>query len=274
MLKTAFQTELHFTDTCRRGNSGADVRRVQEWLCLNAIQHPNAALNTALDGQFGPATERAVQNFQALRKLPKTGVVTPELFARLSTPLSTAFQKKSISTDIRKVVIQLAQVHLKQRSAELQTDDAQNLGPWVRSYCDLFDGSPFKWCMGFVQTILDQAASEFGRNFVDIMPQTLSCDVLALNGEKHNRLIDSAILRKNPKRIHPGDVFLLRNAINKSSQTKDWFHTGLVTAISGDIIETIEGNTDSKGGSNGTAVFSRVRNFQKTTLDVFSIDGL
>lgn len=274
MLKTAFQTELHFTDTLQKGITGANVRRVQEWLCLNALQHPNEALNTALDGQFGPATERAVRNFQTLRRLPKTGIVTPELFARLSTPLSTAFQRKPTGTDVRKAVIQLAQIHLKQRSAELQTNDAQNLGPWVRSYCDLADGSPFKWCMGFVQTILDQTASEFGRNFTDIMPQTLSCDVLALNGQKHNRLIDSAVLRKNPKRIRPGDVFLLRNAITAKTPTKDWFHTGLITAVSGDVVETIEGNTDSKGGSNGTAVFSRVRNFQKTTLDVFSIDEL
>ena len=274
MLKTAFQTELHFDITLQKGTTGADVRRVQEWLCLNALQHPNAALNTALDGQFGPATERAVQNFQSLRKLPKTGVVTPELFAKLSTPLFTAFQKKPTAADVRKAVVQLAQVHLNQRSAELQTNDAQNLGPWVRSYCDLADGSPFKWCMGFVQTILDQTASGFGRNFTDIMPQTLSCDVLALNGETHNRLIDSAILRKNPKRIRPGDVFLLRNAVSEQSQTKDWFHTGLITAISGDVVETIEGNTNSKGSSNGTAVLSRVRNFQKTTLDVFSIDGL
>lgn len=274
MLKTAFQTELHFTDTLKKGATGAGVRRAQEWLCLNALQYPTEALNTALDGQFGPATERAIRNFQALRKLPKTGIVTPELFAQLSAPLSTAFQKKPTATDIRNAIIQLAQAHLKQRSAELQTSDAQNLGPWVRSYCDLADGSPFKWCMGFVQTILDQAASEFGRNFTDIMPQTLSCDVLALSGQAHNRLIDNAVLRKNPKRVRPGDVFLLRNAINGSAQTKDWFHTGLITAISGDVIETIEGNTNSKGDSNGTSVLSRVRNFQKTTLDVFLIDGL
>ncbi|ADB39617.1 peptidoglycan-binding domain-containing protein [Spirosoma linguale] len=155
MLKIAYQDELLFTSTQQRGSSGPDVRRIQEWLCLNALRYPTAALTTTLDGEFGPATKLAVQNFQAVLKLPKTGVVTPDLFAKLSAPLATGFQTKPASKDIRRAVVQLAQTHLKQRSAELQCDDGQNLGPWVRSYCDGLDGSLFKWCAGFVQSILD-----------------------------------------------------------------------------------------------------------------------
>jgi peptidoglycan hydrolase-like protein with peptidoglycan-binding domain len=269
MIKTAFQQELHFTATLQNGSTGTSVRRVQEWLCLNALRFPNAALTTTLDSEFGPATERAVKNFQAASKLPKTGVVTPDLFVSLSEPLATAFQTQPTTPDVRRAVVQLAQSHLKQRSAELQTDDAQNLGPWVRSYCDGLDGAAFKWCAGFVQSILDQVASAFGRQLTAVMPQTLSCDELAKSGEQTGRLTKSVDLRKNPKAIRPGDVFLLRNPVNN-----DWFHTGLITAVAGDVVETIEGNTDSKGGSNGTAVFTRVRNFQKTTLDLFSIEGL
>ena len=269
MIKTNFQQELHFTATLQNGSSGTSVRRVQEWLCLNALRFPAATLTTNLDSEFGPATERALKNFQALLKIPKTGVVTPDLFASLSEPLAIAFQTQPTAPDIRKAVIQVAQAHLKQRSAELQTDDAQNIGPWVRSYCDGLDGSAFKWCAGFLQSILDQAASAAGRPFTAIMIKTLSCDELAENGLQTGRLTKSADLRKNPKLIRPGDVFLLRNPVNN-----DWFHTGLITSVSGDVVETIEGNTDSKGGSNGTSVFTRVRNFQKTTLDLFSIEGL
>lgn len=274
MLKTAYQNELHFTSTQQKDNSGPDVRRVQEWLCLNALRYPTAALTTTLDGEFGPATKLAVQNFQAVLKLPKTGVVTPDLFAKLSAPLATGFQARPASKDIRKAVVQLAQTHLKQRSAELQCGDGQNLGPWVRSYCDGLDGSLFKWCAGFVQSILDQAASSAGRQFTGIMPRTLSCDTLALSGQANGRLIGSEAVRKNPERIRPGDVFLLRTLTTGPTPADDWYHTGLITAISGDVVETIEGNTDLKGGSNGTAVFSRVRNFRKTTLDVFTIEGL
>lgn len=274
MLKNAFQHELLFTSTVQQGSTGTDVRRVQEWLCLNALRYPNAALATSLDSEFGPATKRAVQNFQTLLKTTQTGVVTPELFSKLSAPLATSFQQKPTGTAVRKAVVQIAQTHMKQRAAELRTKNAQNLGPWVRSYCDGFDGSPFKWCIGFVQSILDQAASNLGRNFTDIMPNTLSCDVLALSGQDNGRLISSKTLRKNPKLIQTGDLFLLRAHAHETGQPTDWFHAGLITTVSGDIIETIEGNTDTQGGNNGTAVYARVRNIQKTTLDVFSIDGL
>ncbi|RYF49165.1 MAG: hypothetical protein EOO39_45950 [Cytophagaceae bacterium] len=79
---------------------------------------------------------------------------------------------------------------------------------------------------------------------------------------------------ENIKLIQPGDLFLLRANAHEAGQPTDWFHAGLITAVSGDIIETIEGNTNTQGGSNGTSVYARVRNIQKTTLDVFSIDGL
>ena len=269
MIKTAYQQELLFNDILKKGSQGIDVRRVQEWLCLNASRYPNVALATALDGSFGLATVRAVKNFQGVHKLPKTGIVTDGLFARLSVPLLTAFQTKSAVNDVRKAVLQLAGAHLKQRSAEIQTSDGQNIGPWVRSYCDGFDGPLFKWCAGFVQTVLDQAASGYGRSFTAIMPHTLSCDTIARNAIETGRLTKSAVLRKTARLIRPGDVFLLRNPDND-----DWFHTGFITAVTGDVIETLEGNTDLKGGSNGTAVFTRVRNIQKATIDVLSIEGL
>ncbi|MCK8491121.1 peptidoglycan-binding protein [Spirosoma sp. RP8] len=269
MIKTAYQNELLFSGAIKKGDGGNDVKRVQEWLCLNAPNYPRAALTTSIDGQFGPATERAVQNFQAALKVPKTGVVTPELFKRLSAPLSNAFSAKPTAKDSRKAVIQIANAHLRQRSAELQTSDGQNLGPWVRGYCDGYDGSLFKWCAGFVQTVLDQTSSAYGRSFTAIMPHTLSCDTMALHGQGTGRLTRCANLRKKPACMRPGDVFLLRNP-----ETDDWFHTGIVTAVLGDAIETLEGNTDVKGGSNGTAVFARVRNIQNATIDILSIDGL
>lgn len=269
MIKTSYQNELLFASSLQKNSQGTDVRRVQEWLCLHALRYPKAALTTALDGQFGPATERAVQNFQVVSKIPKTGVVTPDLFNKLSSPLSTAFQFQPTEKDVRKAVVRVAKMHLTQRSAEIQTDAAQNLGPWVRGYCDGYDGSPFKWCVGFVQTILDQVASAYGRSFTAIMPHTLSCDVMAVSAIETGRLIKSAVIRKTPQKIRPGDVFLLRNPTND-----DWYHTGLVTAVAGNAIETLEGNTDLKGGSNGTAVFARVRNIQTSTIDILSIDGL
>ncbi|XHR97653.1 hypothetical protein ACFJIV_13940 [Mucilaginibacter sp. UC70_90] len=42
----------------------------------------------------------------------------------------------------------------------------------------------------------------------------------------------------------------------------------------GDLFDTIEGNTNTDGSSNGNGVYKRVRNFQTSKLDVFSIQPL
>ena len=65
--------------TVRQGDTGAEVRRLQE------------ALNEAgfgpllLDGDFGPATDRRVRAFQAARALTVDGVVGPATWAALET---------------------------------------------------------------------------------------------------------------------------------------------------------------------------------------------
>lgn len=269
MIKTAYQQELKFTGTCQKGSKGKTVKQVQEWLNLSVPRFPDAALATTVDSEFGSATEKAVKNFQKAAGLPQTGIVTAAVFNELSGPLKKAFTIPAKQTDIRKQVLQIAQNHLKLKAIELQADDAQNLGPWVRSYCDGFDGSPFKWCMGFVQSVLDIAATAHGKSFTSLMPQTLSCDVVAMAGKQNGRLIDNAAVRKDPGKVKAGDVFLIRMAT-----VSDWFHTGIITGIDGDVFETLEGNTDVKGSSNGTGVFARVRNFRKGVIDVFSIDGL
>jgi hypothetical protein len=45
--------------------------------------------------------------------------------------------------------------------------------------------------------------------------------------------------------------------ISNSKTTNDWFHTGIVTAVHGDIIETIEGNTVG-GYYNGNTVMNKI----------------
>ncbi|GAA4451203.1 hypothetical protein GCM10023189_12900 [Nibrella saemangeumensis] len=271
MKKTHFKKELTLSESCRKGDKGADVKRIQEWLCLSPLRFPEAVTATTVDGKFGSATERAVRNFQEAIGEQPTGVVTPALFERLAEPLSTAFQTPPVSNpeSIHQVVLHYARTHLRQRATELQTAQDQNLGPWVRSYCDGYEGSPFKWCMGFVQSVLDQAAAGMGRDYTRIMPASLSCDVVAMAGRQNGRLIASKAIRNNPAQVRPGDVFLLKYA-----NLNDWYHTGVITRVVGDCFETIEGNTDSKGSSNGTAVFTRTRNFRTTTIDVFAVEGL
>lgn len=59
------------TQTFRRGDTGACVKRIQQ------------AVNVTADGIFGPITEAAVKSFQTQHGLPADGVVGPSTWAKI-----------------------------------------------------------------------------------------------------------------------------------------------------------------------------------------------
>ena len=71
--------------------------------------------------------------------------------------MKDAFERPLESTDLRTMVVEAAHNHLENYPYELMIQGASNSGPWVRAYMDGNDGSPWFWCMGFVQAIIDQA---------------------------------------------------------------------------------------------------------------------
>ncbi len=271
MKKTAYQKELVIKATQKRkgaDNNKKDVMKIQSWLTLFSIRNSSSATATGIDGDFGPATERAVKNFQEVNGLSKTGVVDQNLFNTLASGLKEAFEKPLINNNLRDLMVEVADNHLKQHPFELNIQGQSNSGPWVRSYMDGNDGSPWFWCMGFAQTILDQAASFLNKNFKTLMPLTYSCDTVGNTGLEKGLLFRYQKIRKEPFLLKPGDIFLTQKSL------LDWTHTGVITAIEGDVIETIEGNTNHQGSRNGVAVMKRTRNFRKSKIDVFSIEPL
>ncbi|SDP96298.1 Putative peptidoglycan binding domain-containing protein [Mucilaginibacter sp. OK268] len=271
MVKKQYLKEIVITATQQRGgstNTVKDVMKVQSWLNLYAMVNPSAGTATGIDGDFGPATQTAVKAFQQAKSLPQTGIVDAALFTELSKPMLNAFTGNIAGTDLRTLVVNTAFQHLNNAPYELTIKGQSNSGPWVRSYMDGMEGTPWFWCMGFVQTILDQAASKLGKDFRTLMPLSYSCDTVATTGIQKGCLSRYATVRSNPSIVKPGDIFLLQKT------TFDWIHTGLITAVHGDVFETIEGNTNNDGSSNGNGVYKRVRNFQTSKLDVFSIQGL
>lgn len=100
------------------------------------------------------------------------------------------------------------------------------------------------------------------------MPLTYSCDTVGVTGIQKKIVTRFQTARTNPALIKPGDIFLIQKTTN------DWFHTGIVTAVNGDIIETIEGNTNIDGSHNGNAVMNRIRNYKQSKIDFFSIESL
>jgi peptidoglycan hydrolase-like protein with peptidoglycan-binding domain len=73
--------EIDFDGPIERGAKKMRAQRVQEFLTLNGFA-------VSIDGDFDPATEKRVRDFQTARGLPATGVVDmkthEELVARPS----------------------------------------------------------------------------------------------------------------------------------------------------------------------------------------------
>ena len=165
--------------------------------------------------------------------------------------------------DLRTLIIKYAEQQMENKPRELYNN---NQGPWVRAYMDGHEGKAWAWCMGFVQTVLDQACTTLNKSFTDIMPFSYSCDVVGEHGVSTKKLIPYNQLRENPSFIASGDVFLIRKRAN------DWIHTGIITGVEGDWLHTIEGNTNDEGSREGFEVCRRMRNYKNSTIDLFKVD--
>lgn len=271
MFKTTYQKELMISGAQRKGGSGnnkKDILKIQAWLSLYEMTNPGAGTLTSIDGDFGSATEQAVKNFQKSIRVPQSGIIDQALFDTLSAPLKNAFEGGGQGGSLRQTVLNVAKNHVKNNPFELIINQQSNAGPWVRSYLDGREGTEWYWCMGFVQAIIDQAASLHGKDFRTLMPLTYSCDTVGTTGLQKGILFRYAKVRDNPSLVAPGDIFLLQKTPN------DWHHTGIIIGVGAETFETIEGNTNVGGSSNGNGVYKRIRNFKTSKLDVFSIKPL
>ena len=271
MIKNDYLNELEIQHTQKRNganNIANDVRKIQSWLTLFEFRNPGFGTATAIDGDFGPATELAVKNFQSAIGKSRTGVVSKRLFKLLNQPLTEAFTAQVGMDSLRDSIISVAMSHLSQRPRELVIKGESNFGPWVRSYMDGDDGPWQFWCVGFVLTIIDQALSELGGNFTNYMPLTKACDDLGNHAQNIGSFVNNYHWRSNRSLVRPGDIFLKRKVIG------DWTHVGIITDVHNEVIETIEGNTNDDGSRDGIGVFRRIRNYHNSKLDVFSIQQM
>lgn len=106
------------------------------------------------------------------------------------------------------------------------------------------------WCAAFVHSMGVQA---LGRGNWPV-PQTASVAALAAWGAT-----TGTVLKTLPKR---GDIFLLWEPGLVPAR---YGHTGFVTAVAMNTIETIEGNTNAGGSREGFGVFKRTRPIQPST---------
>jgi len=234
--------ELTLTGQLKRGSRGRDVRRAQEWLCLHAIQ-------VAVDGDFGPATEFAVSEFQRTAGLAPTGVVDEDTFDELVLPMRRAL-KPVAGGGLGAHAVAYANQHLKEHPREV---GGQNMGPWVRLYMKGNQGQEWAWCAGFASFVLKQACDSLGVALP--LRTSFSCDLLAANAKGEGLFVREAQIPDVP--IPPGSLFLQRRT------SSDWVHTGIVVNTREGVFETIEGNTNDEGSREGFEVCRRFRGYKQ-----------
>jgi len=226
-----------------RGAKGKQVRLVQEWLCLHGFA-------VVIDGEFGPATEQCVKEFQRKASLNATGIVDSTTFERLALPLAnTLCPIEPDRRNLGEMMVVYAEQHLAQRPREV---GGENRGPWVRLYTGGREGPAWPWCAAFVSFILSQACKTL--SVLLPIPASLSCDLLAAGAKRRKRFLPNPT-PANRTEITPGSVFLVRRT------KSDWIHTGIVVRAEAEFFLTIEGNTNDSGSREGYEVCKRTRGY-------------
>jgi len=235
---TANGSDLQLLKPLRRGDKQGQVNLVQEWLCLNG-EH------IAIDGDFGPATESAVKDFQKKAGIyAASGIVDNATFEKLVAPMKAALAPIAArGRSLGDMVVAYAQQHLAQHPLEI---GGQNKGPWVRLYMDGNEGTPWAWCAGFACFCLKAACQAVGQPLP--ITTSYSCDSLASTAKSKGRF-------GNQSKAGPGSFFLVR------STPTDWTHTGIVVSAGSDTCRTIEGNTNDDGSREGYEVCARTRGY-------------
>lgn len=232
-------TDLKLTKPIRKGDKKGQVKLVQEWLYLRDER-------VAIDGDFGPATESAVRDFQAKSDLPVTGIVDETTFDSLILPINKALAPiPPDGKSLGELVVAYAKQHLIQHPREV---GGQNKGPWVRLYMSGNEGEQWAWCAGFTCFCLKQACASMEQTLP--FKTTFSCDSLAAFAKEKGLFVSS-------EKIGPGSFFLVRRT------GTDWTHTGIVVEINNETIKTIEGNTNDEGSREGYEVCGRTRGLNK-----------
>lgn len=239
--------EITLDKTYALGDNGPKVKIIQEWLCLHDQQ-------TRPDGDFGPATDYALRQFQNALGLSENGMVDEATFNALILPMLRALTPLEVgSKTLNDLIVAYAQKHLAEKPREV---GGENCGPWVRLYMKGNQGVDWPWCAGFACFILQQAVNSM-RITMPLEP-SFKCDVLGDTAESKGLLVAAEDLAKGtpPKSKMPkGSLFLRRRS------SDGWEHTGLVIEFADKIFKTIEGNTNDDGSANGYEVLMQVHSY-------------
>lgn len=207
------------------------------------------------DGNFGPKMRQVVKLFQARnvdpkgRPLKQDGEVGAITWAVLFG--QQAVQNLALAIDpLLAEVIKVAQTEEAKKVREQPRNS--NGGPAVDAYlASVGLGTGYSWCCAFTFWCFERAASNLGRR--NPMVKTGGClkHWQAAPGQGAKLLAAGAVMA-DPGLLRPGMLFIMDHG-------KGLGHTGLIEALAGGLLTTIEGNTDGSGTREGGGVYRLTR---------------
>ena len=241
-----------------RGARNRTVQRIQEWLNYHGFR-------TGIDGDFGPATQACVTDFQRKNGTTESGKVDAVTWNLLVAPMVNALKvpPRVQRMTAQEAVLAVANQHVDQHPVEI---GGANCGPWVRLYCQGNDGRDWAWCAGFVTFVMQQAY--YYRDEKPPITGSVSCDTLAAQAKAAGLFVPHQEISSGHRSwqdFGAAAIFLRRRTSN------DWTHTGIATRGAGDpselVFSTIEGNTNDEGVREGFEACRRTRSLTGSNYD-------
>lgn len=203
-----------------------------------------------VDGDFGNKTVSAVKLFQSTRRDKngnpliadgKIGAITWEALFGSDTVISNNTPPNIFLTTL-----------IEKATAEIgvmENPQGSNSGPRVNQYLSSVGLDPgYYWCAAFVYFCAQQAATSLGR--ANPLYKTAGC-LAHWNNTTATKVLTADAVANNSL-VKVGSIFIMNFGSGMG-------HTGIVTAVNGGFIKTIEGNSNNDGSRNGIGVFELER---------------
>lgn len=213
------------------------------------IKEIQTVVGATVDGEFGPETKAHVKLWEKVHGLADT---EGEVDAATWAELHAAFMALPATgtNALRGEVVRLARSYIGVREQPL----GSNCGPEVDKFNKIAGTARGSyWCLSFAYAVVALAAQNL-RQAVPVL-QSAYCPGLLAWAEQHGRITT------DPK---PGDIGLV-----KSGDAYRVQHAVLVDHVAGQLVQTVEGNSNDNGSSNGIGVFSLTR--KKETMFYVSL---
>jgi hypothetical protein len=254
----------------KAGESDARVVKALK-RALNRALAREASLKLDVDNPtFGPRMKQVVKLFQARhvdadgRPLKQDGEVGSLTWAALFGPASVPGAERAGDRLLTRV-LRLAAA--EEARAVREHPRNSNRGPEVDEYLKRAGVPPgYAWCCAFVYWCFDEAA--LALRTANPMVRTGGC-------LKHwQRAPDRGATRlvardaiADPSLLRPGMVFIMDHGAGLG-------HTGLIEAIEGGLVTTIEGNTDASRTREGGGVYRLRRKLVEINKGYIDYAGL